>query len=39
MKTTIRLVASCTLLGLLAACGSKDKPAETAATETASTTT
>ncbi|QNH62759.1 hypothetical protein [Hymenobacter sediminicola] len=38
MKTTIRLVASCALLGMLASCGSKDKPEETVATTETSTT-
>jgi hypothetical protein len=38
MKTTIRLVASCALLSLLAACGSKDQAAEETATTTTATT-
>ena len=39
MKTTIRLVASCALLSMLASCGSKDKPEETVATTETTTTT
>ncbi|WBA40680.1 hypothetical protein [Hymenobacter canadensis] len=39
MKTTIRLVASCALLSLLASCGAKDNAEETTAAETTTATT